>query len=191
MRFNSKGHLKIWLASGVYPAIHAPMTNFAMTYLDTDRILDLGCGFGLLGHSIAKKRRGAFILGVEANQSTIDQAIEAGVNDLVNFTSLRVNVDNMHRVAELCTSNGIKAVIARRVFPELFGADPVALTIFGHQLADAGITQIFIQGRVPVHNPTTELSTIQDEVRQLRPSFEPIVMHKDLAYLKVIRKQQV
>ena len=188
MRFNSAQHLRVWERTGSYPSIHQSLTNMVVTYLDRGSdILDLGCGFGLLGHAISTRTRGCMVLGIDANDKTIAAAKDAGLDKGVTFKKMRITPDNSHEVADLCKELKIKAVVARRVFPELFGNDPVALTIFGHQLAEAGIRQIFIQGRVPVKNPNNELPTVQEEAKYLRASFEPAVIHGDLAYLKAIK----
>ncbi len=162
MRYNSLDHLKGWQESRAFPNIHHPVTSMFCTEVTGRRVLDLGCCHGLLGARLLERKAADVVIGVDADAAAIAAARAAGVP--VAFNHLKVERSTFLNISELITLNRLDVVLARRIIPELFGADLNAGIAFSGLLADAGIKELILEGRASSSKAVNSLSSIDREV---------------------------
>lgn len=65
---------------------------------DSEKILDLGCGYGAVATSIAKNKTKSIIVGVDNDKSRLDQAIKK--NSLTNLSFINANIENNFKIGK-------------------------------------------------------------------------------------------
>lgn len=170
MRFDSLEHLAAWQATGRFPKIHDNIVAMAVTELAGVRLLDLGCSYGLLGAQLLKRGAAITVTGIDVDEDVIRAAVGAGVP--VGFCNLKVERGTFMNVHGIIQDYQITAVVARRIFPELFGADLEAGKEFANILHYAGIKEMVVEGRVISPNAVNQLQGIDQEVAMLSGSFQ-------------------
>lgn len=174
-------YLDQWKTLGVWPAIHAPMASFAVAHMRAESILDLGCSYGLLGARISHDAGGIPCIGIDADQKVIDAAVAAGVE--VTFRCLKVSEATLPDLQAIIAEHQPKALIARRVLPELWGENLPGGGLFAAMLAECGVKEILLEGRVASERATNPLRSIHDEVALLSEQYREVVRSKALSYL--------
>lgn len=182
MRYNSPEHLDYFKKTGRFPAIHAPLVNFIRCWSEQKRFLDLGCGYGLLGELLMRCIPAEIVIGVDKDANSLADARRAGVTTSCAHY-LPVIPENYGKLTEIIMKNRLQVLVARRVFPELFGDDPSALPYFAALMRNAGITEIFVQGRKPVPNPTNRLHNIDMEIQGLLAHYSLYMRENDMAFM--------
>lgn len=182
MKQNDTHFLQQWQDHGSFPSIYDKITDLIVKNCTVPKILDLGCGHGLLGQSLTRKMAGCYVLGVDSNADFIDQAKFASIH--IELQHVHVHKDNINTLAVQCQLLGIKTIVARRSFPEIFGDDPQDLSLFAATMKAYGIDQIFLQGQISVPNPKTQLFNAAQEVRWIKAHYEPRITMGECVYLQ-------
>lgn len=176
MRFDSREHLDAWIKDGTFPAIHAQIARMVLDRAVGVRMLDMCCSYGLLGARIKKaKAFSTNVWGIDGSPKTIEAGIAAGIP--IDLCTMRVVPSTYAQVQAFIREKRISVLLARRCFPELLGdlgADDRAK--FRDMLIASGITEIAVQGRVPVKNAATDLSDLRAEIALFAPAFRVVTL---------------
>lgn len=181
MRFDAPEHLKAWKETGAYPKIHDRIAQVACTEMLGRVLVDLGCSYGLLGHRIAKSVNGKAV-GVDADEKVLLEAIAAGIDS--QLICLRVKRATISKLCEVIAGQDVDALIARRVLPELWGEDLDGGKEFAGAIADAGVKELFIEGRVKSPGATNALSSIDAEVALMTGPFKESTRVGPVSYMR-------
>ena len=184
MRFDDQNHLAEWRANKTFPRIHDAMAAATIANMTGSRVLDLGCSFGLLGARVFKENGlTTHAVGIEADEAVVRMAEVAGVP--VDFYALTVSRETCDAVITIVAENRIDVVLARRVFPELFGDDLEFGREFVALLGGVGVKELFIEGRVPTPRATNALSSIDQEVELVSGYFREVKRTGAVSYQRV------
>jgi hypothetical protein len=181
-RFDSDEYLADFLRRGRFPAIHDALFGLVVDRLRGSRVLDLCCSTGLFGERLRRHGVVEFVMGVDGDTSAIHRGQQAGVRIRTEF--LRVGHGTLPFLAHIIRSNGITAVVARRCLPELLGDDPSLDGPFADTLADAGVAELFLEGRVVSPRSTNRLKSLDEEIAAVSGRFTPFAHRKALCYLR-------
>lgn len=161
--YNNDSILEEYMVSRTIPNIHKDIVLFAVSELSKPSgIIDLGSSFGVLTNVISKEMD-CFCLGLEANFNLYSKSPKF---EHVDFENLTINQGSLPALKLLIRLNKIDTILARRVFPELSKNDTKTFSML-ESLSDlffeSGITQILLEGRISVKNPTTKYYNVQQE----------------------------
>jgi hypothetical protein len=170
-RFDCPEYIDEWKATGRFPAIHDGIFAMLQAAVSPEdcRVLDLGSSTGLLSRRMADA--GYTVYAIEGSVATSNVGREAGLYDGVEIMRARLRPDDLRSLREWLHTRKIAVVMARRVFPELDDyrlAPPTLARVF----AEAGVEHIFVEGRLPRHNSTHRLSTLDKEIEALGDLWE-------------------
>lgn len=180
MRFNSIEHLQAWQRTGRFPAIHDAIAAAVNSFGCSLGYLDLCCSFGLLGQRLIREN-GCDVVGVDIDADAIAAGQAAGIK--AKLIHMPVKPDTLKDLVQICQSNTLGGIVARRALPELFGHDLAFGETFTNAMADAGIKEIFIEGRVATRNATNPLSSIDKEVALLGSRYKQVRRVGAVSYL--------
>ena len=180
-RFNSPEYLSAWRTKGIWPSIHDAMADFAAANMRAKFLLDLGCSYGLLGARIGVENGGLACAGVEADEKVIQAAQEAGVP--LRFYTLKLTRATLPAFAKILVETRARAIVARRILPELWGEDREGGAEFVDLIADLGVREILVEGRIVSERATNPLRSIDDEVALLSSRYREAQRAKALSYL--------
>jgi hypothetical protein len=181
MRFDDPAYLAAWRERREWPAIHNAMSDFAAAHMRGNFLLDLGCAYGLLGARLASENGGLPCAGIEANETTIRAAQDAGVP--IRFYKLKITRDTLPALSAILDETRARTVVARRILPELWGEDLEGGRLFADALAKAGVRELLIEGRVVSERSTNALRSIDAEVDLLSLRFREANRSGALSYL--------
>jgi SAM-dependent methyltransferase len=184
VRFNSPERLADFKA-GRYPKIHDAIASMIISEMRGTRVLDIGCNYGLLSDRLLKKLGADFVLGIDADPEAVRKGLEAGVG--ATLTVLKVKAETFPEIARLIRDNRITVVVARRFLSEPFGYNAKDLATgpdFGRQLHEAGIKEMFVQGRAPREDAVNLMPTTREEVAILLGHFREVKRAGDVSYLR-------
>lgn len=182
LRFDSTEHLDAWKATGRFPAIHDDLFNLIATEATGTSFLDLCCSTGLLAQRLADKLPGVAACGVDADVDAVLAGAEAGIK--VPVLTMKVELKSLDSLLQWIRDNRVTVLVARRCFPELFGHDHDLARAFSKGIHALGVTEVFLQGRVPVAGAKNSLASVLDEVQLLDHDYRLSFAHGQLAYLK-------
>lgn len=180
-RYDADVYLAEFSRCGRFPAIHDTIVGLVADRLRGSRVLDLCCSTGLLGERLRRLQVADHVFGVDEDMDAIRKGQQAGVR--IEFVRLSVKAATLPDLASLVRSNGITAVVARRCLPELLGGLPELDGPFADTLADAGVCEIFLEGRVVGPRAVNRLKSIDDEVRAMSGRFVPMAHRRACCYL--------
>ncbi len=193
MRFDDDGYLKAFKESGAYPAIHDDIFNLINNCCTGRKALDLCCSTGLLGHRLAFNAANPLpAMGVDADKDAIQRGIAAGVK--IYMQCLRLQNYNLSFFGQVLAGDGTEVLIARRCLPELLGwrtsqaptdAQREMLAAFPRVLRDAGVKEIFLEGRRYSVGSVSTLPNVAAEVAAMAPYYNEVKRHKECSYLRV------
>ena len=181
MRFHSTEHLEQWAKSGKFPDIHCDIFNFILQESDCKYFLDLGACFGLLAQRVNEKMPNANCIGVEANKGFIESAKKYGIK--ANIIHLNINTNTIKELTRIISINKTQAIIARRIMPELWGQNIIGGIEFAREVRDAGIKEIFLQGRAKTKNATNQLHSLEAEIKMFDGIYKTQTKNGDIAKL--------
>ena len=184
VRYNCPQYLDTWRDKGTFPAIHTGIVDLLTSELSVDDcvVLDLGSSTGLLSRRLADQ--GYVVYPVESSRAAISQGKEYGTYDGLPVTHMRLRSDDMSELADWIAMNGITAVVARRVFPELDDCGIAPLQI-GDTFLAAGVQHLFVEGRVPRAGARHRLHCLDKEIAALGPGWT--VTTRDGAHRALLR----
>ncbi len=180
MRFDDPGHLEAWRRTGRFPEIHDGIFALIDEAARGTRFLDLCCNAGLLGERIRRQVPDAFVIGVDASEAAIQAGTAAGVG--FERRMMRVEAATFGELAAWVREQRVTVLVARRCLPELLSGTPLRAT-FAKELAAAGITEVFLQGRAANVQATNALPSVEHEVAAMAPLYKARVLRGQLAYL--------
>lgn len=187
MRYNDPTHLETWKRSGRYPRIHDDLYRLLCEEALGTRFLDLGCSTGLLAERLQRSVKGAVVLGVDADVAAIAAGTEAGLT--VPREVLAVTPDTLETLGERIRTEGLTVLVARRCLPEILGAESAFALAFTQSLLQAGIEEIFVQGRAYSPQAKHALSQVEAEIQALASGYQVRVRRGECAYL--VRQESV
>ncbi|KWW97369.1 hypothetical protein LI90_4341 (plasmid) [Carbonactinospora thermoautotrophica] len=172
-RFDAPEYVHAWKTRGAYPRIHDNITTVVREELDpTDPgvLLDLGSSTGLLARRLTDA--GYLVCAVQEPGRALDHGRKAGVYDGVPVLELRITPVTLPRLLDWVREQHVYAVVARRVFPELYDAlGPNSFRDLAVGLRDAGARWIILEGRAPTTRATHPLNCAAREVDALAPAW--------------------
>lgn len=186
-RFDAPEYVQAWEADHTrYPAIHNAMAD-ATTRVTApgERVLDLGCSTGLLGRQMAD--RGRVVAALDADARAITIGVGAGVFEGIPVLRARLAPNSVNEVLGWIKTHRPSTVMARRIFPELsdaLGLD--GLGRFAAALAQQGVSQIILEGRMPSNRMTHPLCTADLEVAALSGSWQALDVGLPYAHVRVL-----
>lgn len=169
MAFDSEEYVKHWETTGEYPRIHRPLFEMVCANLPRGTgVLDLCCSTGLLASSLVDA--GYPAVGLDGDT----MALERGRHYRVHAPLLRLHMmpQNLPQFEAHLQYYNIKAIAARRCFPELFGHHPEFAREFMQSIARLGVTHVFLEGRKPSKTPANPLHILDRELELLSPEYE-------------------
>jgi predicted RNA methylase len=179
--YDGQDLLDAFKLTGVFPKIHQAIFKTVAERVVYGGVVDLCCSTGLLGEQIRSKLS-AHVVGIEADTEAILRGVAAGVK--IPIMSAKIDPPKLDVIAEWLRAQGIKTVIARRCFPELFGGRKDFGHAFVAKIAEIGIGEIVLQGRVVTRNATNELSSLAKEIQLCESHYEVIALSGPCAYLR-------
>lgn len=145
----------------VFPAIHYDLFQLIVEEAVGRRALDLCCSTGLLAQRLAEQAH-MYAVGVDADRRALDRARQYGVT--VPLREIAIEPGTFDDLVELVLNHRIGVLVARRCMPELFGHDMDAGREFVRAMHRAGISEVFLQGRVETKGAVNRLRSIEHEV---------------------------
>lgn len=170
MRFNSSDHLSAWKQTNRFPKIHDKIYKFIIEQSNGSRFLDLGACHGLLTQRLNIEKFKWVAFGVEENNKYIEDGKLAGIT--AQILNLKITTDTLNVLVDYITKNKINTIVARRVLPEIWGNDINGGREFAKKIYDAGIKEIFIEGRIETKNAINKLCCINNEINLLSPIYK-------------------
>lgn len=187
MRYNNIERLRLWRNRGQFPAIHDNIYNAILTYMEGNAALDLCCGFGLLAQRVKEAGYIAVAVGVDDDEQAIREAEEHAIE--VELHHLKINTETISEVAKLVKASSIDVMFARRCFPELFGGETAGCDlatgiVFAQAMCEAGVRELFVEGRVQQPGAKNNLPSVAAEVSMLSESFREVKRIGAVSYLR-------
>lgn len=175
MRYDDKWHIGHFKETGKYPQIHNNLFNFILNVMPLHaRMLDIGCSTGLLAQRL--HHTGYDCHGIDSDR----EAILASPYPAVTILTIEPPFDKFFAYVDL---HKIDTLVARRIFPELFGHNLDAGKTFTRYCWVHGITKIFLEGRQAHKNPINPLASVDDEIQLLSSHYEVKNHYGNIAYL--------
>ncbi|MBI1213832.1 MAG: hypothetical protein GC190_20415 [Alphaproteobacteria bacterium] len=182
-RFDAPELVQRWQQLGEYSRIHDDITHMAMSHLNAKRVMDLCCSTGLLGRRLLDCLKLERVTWVDSSKPAIDAGLAANVIDCKYAYVMRVDRQSLAAFMGIIGRESLTAIVARRCMPELFGYDLQLGRDFAAAIAGAGVTQIFLEGRVPSPNAVNPLSSIDDEVEIFTAHYKDAYRYRNVAVL--------
>lgn len=181
MRFNAPEYLEAWKANGLYPRIHKNIFNLITEHGQGGKMLDLCCSTGLLGLQVNDTGKYDTI-GLDSDKTAIAFAKHLG--NPMPIYEMKIDRTNLDAFMDIIKLEGITAIAARRCIPELFGDDlPCGITwITG--IAEFGVEEIFLEGRVKTKNAVNHFDSIEKEINFFSLDYDLVTQNGNVAYLR-------
>lgn len=185
MRFDHAGHINAWRKHGLYPSIHRNIREAVVSWSQAPRLLDLCCCYGLIGQWLAQFA-GVHVVGVDGSERVLAAARDAGIS--IPLHAIAIKPDTAGEVMALIRDAELTGIIARRALPELFGDDLAFGRDFFAQARQAGIVEVFTEGRISSPAARNALASIDAEIELLAGSFALAKQVGNVAFLKGQKK---
>lgn len=160
-RFDSEKYVDDYLKKGAFPAIHNEIVSLIMLSGVKGSFIDLGCSTGLISVQLIKKGIAQSVTAIDSSVEAIDRAVKA---DGITYVKSEIKSDSIKNFRWLIEFSKVKSIVARRVFPEISGGDAGFIRELSAMFYDAGIENIFIEGRVNASRSKHCLKCLDDEV---------------------------
>ncbi|MBN2024949.1 MAG: hypothetical protein JW809_19385 [Pirellulales bacterium] len=179
LRYNSLAHVRAFREGRRWPEIHRPMVEAVLELARGQAVLDLCCSTGLLGERLASL--GFQAVGVERDVEAIAAARARGVT--VPIVPMSVEPATLETLTRLIAERQVTVLVARRCFSEIFAARMDWAAVFCRRVADAGIRELFLQGRVFSTRSRHPIPHTDAEVALCRGVFTQRIRRGPVAYL--------
>lgn len=183
MKFDALEYLQAWGGENKFPAIHDALFAAIRAHANGNSFCDLGACTGLLAQRIKTAILGSTVCAIEANAEFTERGRMFGID--IPTMNMRVTRSTVGQLAQFLESNKVTTLVARRVMPELWGEDIAGGKMFSTILASAGVTEIFLQGRVVSARSTNKLSSIEEEVKLFAADYKMSLHNSSIAYLSI------
>lgn len=190
MRFSDEEYLRAWKEEGVYPKIHDKIYQLFATTCESDSVLDLCACTGLLGQRIQDKM-GLNVVAVEGDPAWIERGKRWGTN--IPTLEVWVLPNTLKTFTDWIRSNEVTGIVARRCISELFGNDAkgrplkapdfVWSKVFTDAILDAGIKEIWLEGRADQGRSVHPVPDTETEAKCFFSGFKLDETYKTCAYL--------
>lgn len=179
-RFDSQRHLLSWSTFNRYPDIHAQLFALIVSRLKGEAVLDLCCSTGLLAQHV--QDLGVKAIGLDRDADAMERGARAGIT--IPMVHMDIKPDNLLALIALIKRYQVTAVIARRCLPELLGDTGIQGTALAGALHGAGVTELFLEGRVPVSSPLNQFHCLDLEVQAVKAFYRVVETYGRVAYLR-------
>ena len=181
MRFDDLDYCVSLISEGKYPKIHDDI--FLMTkYVKASTVIDLGCCHGLLSHRLGTVYNK--VIGVESSDKYLRNAIK---RSNVEYKMMKIEMSTLDEMRRIIIQNGVQAVFARRVIPEIWETGGDALCEkFAQTLYDSGVQYIVLEGRKATKNPRNKLHNADKECAVFLGKYRTTEQYKDCRVLERI-----
>jgi len=163
MRYDSEEYLQAFRLQRTFPKIHDKLYAFVVARTARDPFCDLCCSTGLFGQRLEDNGYHGF--GIDASMDALIKGRSAGVT--LPMIGMKITYDTLVPLRERLKENCTKILIARRCLPEILGAQNFGAEL-GYVLRQAGVRQVFLQGRQVTHHPRNPLHTLELEIAALK-----------------------
>ncbi len=170
-----------WRERGVWPDHHYAMTCAATVCIDGNGVLDLGCGHGLLGAAVGKNLGDVPVVGIDADEALLQEAEQAGVGQ--RFYRLEVTQETLPDLQKIIDFEGVAALLAWRVIPDIWGHHRYGGLLFAKAIADAGIKEVLIEGGSQVVG--SRIRNIDDEVLIMSGFYREVARYGQISYMRI------
>ena len=187
IRYNDESHLRTWKDEGKFPRIHDDIFTLFMQTFEAESVIDLCCAIGILGTRIHEKA-GVEVCGVELLEKNITRAQKWGVP--IPIRQLSIERATLVSFTDIIRERGATGIVARRCISELFGNTPDNrvdwewANLWTEAVADAGVTEIWIEGRADQGRSVHPIPDTATEVKCLSSRFSVEETHRNCAYLR-------
>lgn len=187
IRYNDESHLQKWTDLGTFPRIHDDIFTLFMQTFEADSVLDLCCAIGILGTRIHEKA-GISVCGVELLEKNITRAKKWGIP--IPILELSIEPATLDEFTRWIRDNEVTGIVARRCISELFGNTPDNrvdwewANLWTNAVADAGVKEIWIEGRADQGRSVHPIPDTATEIKCLASRFTPSETYKNSAYLR-------
>jgi hypothetical protein len=189
LRFNSIERLRDWQRRGAFPNIHDNIFNVARSYMDGDGVLDMCCSFGLLGQRILEAGSVQEVVGMDADEWAIEQGRSGGIS--ARLFSIQITPDTLSDVVKIIREYKLSVMVARRCISELFGDDLGFGPVFASAIRDAGIREIFLEGRAIVARPTHPIPSVKEEVALFAGCYREVKRIGQCSYMRAMTSEEL
>jgi hypothetical protein len=169
-RYDAVEYLRAFRDAGRFPAIHNELFALILSEGRGAKFLDLCCSTGLLGERLARFYGASFVLGVDSDADALAAAREHGVR--IQLQEMKISPECMGELGAVIHEHGITSVVARRCLPEIMGPWPEYDRVLAITLADAGVREVFIEGRVKTMRAVNRLSDVEKEAQVLASRYQ-------------------
>lgn len=182
MRYDSIERLRSWANYGTFPAIHDDIVSVISSYMTGGTVLDLCCSYGLLAQRVGEMDPTLTAYGIDADKRVLDQARKAGIG--VGLFQMKIGTDTLSELVQFVGDRKVDCMFARRALPELFGTDLPLGRAFAVAIRDAGVRELFIEGRVATPGATNALRSINEEVDLMTGPFAQARRVGSVSYMR-------
>jgi len=179
MRFNDEYYLKAWKENNEYPKIHRKLFELIKERVTGDSFIDVcGC-HGLLGQHLLEL--GSAVM-CDADTKTIKMGKDYGLT--LKQYEIKITENTYPEFSQILTTNSVNVLVARRCFSEIFAPIPKDhWPTFAQLIKDAGVKEVFLQGRAVSKNHTHPLYSVVQEIEVIDSQYEVQYQEGQHAYL--------
>lgn len=186
MRYNDPKHIEQFKKAGEFPAIHDDIIYLIKeTKPEEGGVLDLGSSIGMLAKQLTDHF--PFVIGIEGNRNEHKTAQELETDKLIFKNYYLNSIEDLEKTGQLIIDHGIKTVVARRVFPEIYDKGGAELIQhIGYMFQKAGIERIYLEGRKKDSRSKHPLKSADDEVTYLSEHYVVTAVYNDCRCLRIL-----
>lgn len=171
MRYNSREHIENFKEKRIYPRIHDDIFNIVSNEEKGDcNAIDIGASIGLLSERLVKSGVFGGIVAIEGNKKSIETILEvkklSSAGDKISIEPFFIKNKTLKLLKMIVSDKSVKAVVARRVIPEIAKNEHGIIKDIAKIFYYGGIERIYLQGRVPVKNSTTDFDNVEKEANE-------------------------
>lgn len=183
-RFNDQSHIERWERAGILPKIHETLAGMILESADPDHeiAIDFGASVGLM--SVRLSLMGLkHVISIEPGED-FERRI---IHTCVSAYRTAVNDSTLSEIEAIIKKHHVTLAVCRRVIYLIEETADGCAGRFAAMLARAGITEIAIQGCVPVKNPKVKLWDTDLEVEAMHGHFITVDYKRDCVLMRRVR----
>lgn len=179
-RFNDQSYIEEYHQLGRFPKIHDDIAALVSAKVKTAPAIDFGCNIGLLSVRLVKQIGLPSVVGIEPDPRDFARRVE---HPSVSYYNMPVDRAHLDEIVKIIGAFGIKVVVARRVISEIGFNNFDFMPVLSGALAESGIEQIFLEGRVYSSKSVHPIPNSEKECKLLGERFTVADSYKNCRYL--------